>query len=66
MQIPLNFAIGVDIIRKGISINWYKEKSTATNIFLMNSRTSVKLDGDTFMKDVGTNKLGLNLHKIYH
>ena len=51
MQIPLNFAIGVDIIRKGLNINWYKEKSTATNIFLMNSRSNVKVD--TFMKDVG-------------
>ena len=51
MQIPLNFAIGVDIIRKGLNINWYKEKSTATNIFLINSRSTVKVD--TFMKDVG-------------
>ena len=54
MQVPLNFAIGVDIIRKGLNINWYRENSTETIIFLMNSRSSVKVAGDTFIKDVGT------------
>ena len=54
MQVPLNFAIGVDIIRKGLNINWYRENSTETIIFLINSRSFVKIAGDTFIKDVGT------------
>ena len=56
MQVPLNFALGVDIIRKGLNIDWYRENSTDTIIFLMNSRSSVKVVGDTFIKDVGTLK----------
>ena len=56
MQVPLNFAVGVDIIRKGLNIDWYRENSTDTIIFLMNSRSSVKVVGDTFIKDVGTLK----------
>ena len=60
MQVPLNFAIGVDILKKGLNINWYKENSNETTIFLMNSRTSVKVA--SVMEDVGTNKLGYNLN----
>ena len=56
----MNFAIGVDILKKGLNINWYKENSNETTIFLMNSRTSVKVA--SVMEDVGTNKLGYNLN----
>ena len=60
MQVPLNFAVGVDILKKGLNINWYEENSTETTLFLMNSRTSVKVTH--VMEDVGTNKLRYDLN----
>ena len=62
MQVPLNFAIGVDILKKGLNINWYNENLNETTIFLMNSRTSVKVT--RVMEDVGTNDLRDNLNNI--
>ena len=56
----MNIAIGVDILKKGLTINWYNENSNETTIFLMNSRTSVKVT--QVMEDVGTNNLRYNLN----
>ena len=58
MQVPLNFAIGVDILKKGLNINWYNENLNERTIFLMNSRTSVKVT--RVVEDVGTNNLRYN------
>ena len=56
LQLPMNFAIGVDIIRKGLNINWFRENSTETINFLMNSKSSSQIAGYTFMEDVRTQK----------